>query len=210
MYRLLRGKLTVTGRRLDAPAPAAQGYYDLEGYGDSGFQSGGVYFPSEGCWEITARVADASLTFVTLVVKVPFDPLWPHWLPDKFLIDDLQISRDPWSIQNVFRSSESDDGEIIVETTQSLNSHGDSENRESETQGKPYPEEATHKVMVHGVMGVCVHGAWDDRGEWHAGEGAGVLEWTARGFNYRIIYSGLGLTCQDLLRIAGPISTTMP
>lgn len=74
MYRLAPGKLTVTGQRLDAPAPPAQGYYDLEGYGDSGFQAGWVYFPSEGCWEITARVADASLIFVTLVVKIPFNP----------------------------------------------------------------------------------------------------------------------------------------
>jgi hypothetical protein len=72
MYRLEPGKLTVTGQRLDAPAPPAQGHYDIEGYGDSGFQSGWVYFPSEGCWEITARVAEASLTFVTLVVAEEF------------------------------------------------------------------------------------------------------------------------------------------
>ncbi len=40
-----------------------------EGYGLSGFQASGVIFPTEGCWEVTGRVGNVSLTFVTLVVK---------------------------------------------------------------------------------------------------------------------------------------------
>jgi len=28
-----------------------------------------LIFPTEGCWEVTGRVGDASLTFVTLVVR---------------------------------------------------------------------------------------------------------------------------------------------
>jgi hypothetical protein len=38
------------------------------GYGDSGFQATGIIFPTEGCWEVTGRVGEASLTFVTLVI----------------------------------------------------------------------------------------------------------------------------------------------
>jgi hypothetical protein len=41
-----------------------------DGYGDSGFQSSGITLPSEGCWQVTGRVGDASLTFVTLVLAV--------------------------------------------------------------------------------------------------------------------------------------------
>jgi hypothetical protein len=39
------------------------------GYGDTGFQASGVYFPTEGCWQVTGKVASTSLTFVTFVIK---------------------------------------------------------------------------------------------------------------------------------------------
>ena len=34
------------------------------------FQPSTLIFPTEGCWEVTSRVGDASLTFVTRVVKI--------------------------------------------------------------------------------------------------------------------------------------------
>lgn len=67
-YRVVKGLLTITGRRLDAPAPLAQARVP-SGYGPAGFQSTAVIFPSEGCWRITGRIGDVSLTFVTKVVK---------------------------------------------------------------------------------------------------------------------------------------------
>ncbi len=67
-WRAVCGHLTITGRRLDGPAPPLRAHVP-EGYGETGFQSSGVYFPSEGCWEITGRVGDAELTFV-LEVRV--------------------------------------------------------------------------------------------------------------------------------------------
>lgn len=66
--RGVSGELTITGRRLDAPAQPVQSRIP-DGYGVRGFQSTGIFFPSEGCWEITGKVGDASLTFVTLVVR---------------------------------------------------------------------------------------------------------------------------------------------
>jgi hypothetical protein len=39
-----------------------------DGYGEIGFQSSGIIFPTPGCWEITAQVGVSRLTFVTLVV----------------------------------------------------------------------------------------------------------------------------------------------
>jgi hypothetical protein len=67
-WRKARGLLTITGRRLDAPAPPARGDVP-SGYGMSGFQASGVYFPTEGCWEVTGRVGRTTLTFVTFVIK---------------------------------------------------------------------------------------------------------------------------------------------
>ena len=71
--RGVRGRLSIEGRRLDAPAlPLRAEIHD--GYGDFGFQATYVVFSTPGCWEVTGRVADASLTFVTTVVKIDGGP----------------------------------------------------------------------------------------------------------------------------------------
>jgi len=66
-WRGVPGKLRIEGRRLDGAAPPLVGHVP-DGYGDSGFQSSGITFPTAGCWQVTGRVGDASLTFVTLVL----------------------------------------------------------------------------------------------------------------------------------------------
>jgi hypothetical protein len=64
----LTGKLTITGRRLDAVAPPLKA--DIpSGYLDSGFEATGLIFPTEGCWEITGKVGDTTLTFVNRVIR---------------------------------------------------------------------------------------------------------------------------------------------
>jgi hypothetical protein len=67
-WRKVPGALTITGRRLDAPAPPLTASVP-SGYGDTGFQASGVFFPAEGCWQVTGKVANTSLTFVTFVIK---------------------------------------------------------------------------------------------------------------------------------------------
>jgi hypothetical protein len=66
-WRKAAGYLTITGRRLDAPAPPLTSDVP-SGYGNIGFQASGVTFPSEGCWQVTGKTAHTSLTFITLVV----------------------------------------------------------------------------------------------------------------------------------------------
>lgn len=68
-WRAVRGKLTIQGRRLDAPAPPLRASIP-GGYAETGFQATGLIFPTEGCWEVTGRVGEASLTFVTRVVRL--------------------------------------------------------------------------------------------------------------------------------------------
>jgi hypothetical protein len=65
-WRAVRGTLTIEARRLDAPARPARATVP-DGYGDIGFQASGVLFPSPGCWEVTGRVGESSLTFVVLI-----------------------------------------------------------------------------------------------------------------------------------------------
>jgi len=65
-WRKVRGRLEIEGR-VDAPAPPLRAHIP-DGYGDRGFQATGLIFPTTGCWEVTGRVGNASLTFVTLVL----------------------------------------------------------------------------------------------------------------------------------------------
>lgn len=71
--RGVRGRLTISGRRLDAPAMPLRAQIP-DGYGDFGFQATYLIFSTPGCWEVTARVGDAALTFVTNVVKIAEGP----------------------------------------------------------------------------------------------------------------------------------------
>jgi LysM repeat protein len=65
--RGVSGTLTIEGHRLDADAAPLRA--DIpEGYGETGLQVLSLIFPTTGCWEVTGRVSDASLTFVTEVV----------------------------------------------------------------------------------------------------------------------------------------------
>lgn len=56
------------GRRLDAPTPALRAHI-AEGYGDTGFQSAVLIFPTVGYWEVTGEMADTRVIFVTRVAK---------------------------------------------------------------------------------------------------------------------------------------------
>jgi hypothetical protein len=68
-WRGVPGQLTIEGRRLDAPVPPLRAWVP-DGYGGRGFQVSGLTFPTTGCWEVTGRVGEASLTFVVLVERV--------------------------------------------------------------------------------------------------------------------------------------------
>jgi len=76
--RGVRGPLRIKGRRLDAPASPLRavipnGYREIE---QIGFQATSLVFSTPGCWEVTGRVGDASLTFVTRVLKIGDGPSW--------------------------------------------------------------------------------------------------------------------------------------
>ena len=77
--RGVRGRLEIKGRRLDADGPPLRAEI-LDGYGDTGFQVTRLIFPTSGCWEVTGSAGNASITFVTRVVKIgrgPSDPRLP-------------------------------------------------------------------------------------------------------------------------------------
>lgn len=64
-FRPAGAKLEITGQRLDAQAPPLEAHVPC--CYPTRFQATGIYFPTEGCWEVTAKAADSVLSFVVRV-----------------------------------------------------------------------------------------------------------------------------------------------
>ncbi|HYN88459.1 MAG TPA: hypothetical protein VER55_08005, partial [Ardenticatenaceae bacterium] len=67
-------QLVITGHRLDAVAPPV--HADIPCCYPTGFQVTGLTFPTEGCWEVTARTEEYELRFVTEVAPVAPRTMW--------------------------------------------------------------------------------------------------------------------------------------
>jgi len=65
--------LDIDGRRLDGPAPPLEATIP-DGYSGA-IQASGLVFPTEGCWEVTARASNRVLRFVVLVHPAAEHPL---------------------------------------------------------------------------------------------------------------------------------------
>jgi hypothetical protein len=65
-WRLIRGNLTITARRLGGSDEGFHGQVP-SGYGTIGFTPSGLIWPKLGCWQVTGTVDGHSLTLVMLV-----------------------------------------------------------------------------------------------------------------------------------------------
>ncbi len=200
----ITGTLQIQGRRLDAPAPPLRAHIPY-GYGDTSFQSSALIFPTEGCWEVTGRVGEHSLTFIVLVVRLPIPPLitmeYP-FPPGWTLVDDDFIFLDPpYHLRNIRKWREEAtgrEGELFIDLLY--------------PPPFPWPDippgAITQTVMIQGEPARCVQSL--------AGEvvvEGPVLErgwlsraWPKRGYGYRVGQRGLGWDCPTLARIADSLS----
>jgi len=64
-FRPAGADLIITGHRLDADAPALEA--DIPCCYPTRFQATGLYFPTEGCWEVNAKAEDRELSFIVWV-----------------------------------------------------------------------------------------------------------------------------------------------
>jgi hypothetical protein len=64
-FRPAGAELVVTGQRLDGEAPPLE--FNASCCYPTRFQASGLYFPTEGCWEVTARSAESELSFIVRV-----------------------------------------------------------------------------------------------------------------------------------------------
>lgn len=184
-YRTMPGEVIFEGRRigeagevdhLDSLGESA------DGYGETGFHPVGLVFPGQGCWEVTARIGETQMTFVTLVIWVPFDFLWPGWFPAGGLVfDGPDLSSYPNTFGLVFKTSEN--REIVLQTSQ----------LQWEDTNQLSVQES---VKVGENEGICFINQGNELT-------SGELKWSSGDLNYRIKFNGLDLTCNDLARMAG-------
>jgi hypothetical protein len=64
-FRPAGATLEITGKRVDGAAPPLEA--EASCCYPTRFQASGLYFPTDGCWEVTATAADKKLTFVVWV-----------------------------------------------------------------------------------------------------------------------------------------------
>jgi hypothetical protein len=64
-FRPAGADLIIAGHRLDGDAPPLEA--EASCCYPTRFQTSGLYFPTEGCWEINAKAAESELTFVVWV-----------------------------------------------------------------------------------------------------------------------------------------------
>jgi len=68
-FRPEGAELNIEGQRIDGESPPL--IADIPCCYPTRFQSSGLYFPSEGCWEITASAAGSELSFTVWVEPAP-------------------------------------------------------------------------------------------------------------------------------------------
>ncbi len=122
--------------------------------------------------------------------KVGFDIPEPTWLPTGLVLQGAHVDPPNWTHIFYGPADGSPRGLGIEIST------GPKEG------GYDYPDTAMRSVSVSGYSGICVQGSWNERQEWVASADAGALEWSTGDFWYRISHSGIGLSCENTVRIA--------
>ena len=64
-FRPAGAELQITGQRIDAEAPPLDAHIPC--CYPTRFQATGLHFPTEGCWEVTAKAEDSVLSFIVKV-----------------------------------------------------------------------------------------------------------------------------------------------
>ncbi len=64
----VRGKLTISGQRLDVTAAPLRSSFNGT-LVEKGFVPSHLIFPTSGCWQVTGRAGPTSLTFIVRVVR---------------------------------------------------------------------------------------------------------------------------------------------
>lgn len=130
------------------------------------------------------------ISFEEAQEQVSFVIPQPKWLPDGLVLKGSHVSPPNWA-QYFYSRADGGEGGLGIEVTQGA----------SQSQ-YVFPATATQPVKIKGQSAFCAQGSWNEKQEWIGTADAGHLEWSANGFLSTISHSGLGLSCNDLIKIA--------
>lgn len=136
------------------------------------------------------------LTFKDAQAKVNFIVPVPKYLPLGLTLKGAHVSPPDW-IHYFYQSANGSSG-LEVEISKG--------NMEF---SYVYPNDAKVPMLIHENSATCVQGAWDGLRlrEWRADIDAAAIQWTSKGFNFRVAQNGLQLDCNALLHVAKSLST---
>lgn len=122
--------------------------------------------------------------------QVSFQIPQPGWLPEGLTLKGAHVNPPNWA--NVFYGrADGKEGGLGIEVAQGTGQTG-----------YVFPDSAKQPVTVNGQPAIYIHGAWNGQGQWNDNEDAAALEWSANGFAFHLSCSGLGLSRDDVVRIA--------
>ncbi len=155
-------------------------------------------FPSQPSVQRLAGIVRPAAVAIELPVvgideaqrQVEFQIPQPSWLPAGLTLQGAHVAPPNWA-QIFYSLADASAGGLGIEINEGSNEGS-----------YLYPDDAKQSVTIGSQTGVCVQGSWNEHGEWMASADVGTLEWSATGFSYRIGHSGLGLSCENLTRIA--------
>jgi hypothetical protein len=131
-----------------------------------------------------------ALTLAEAQKQIAFNIPQPGWLPAGLILKGSHVNPPNWA--NVFYGyADGKEAGLGIQVAPST--------------GLPnyvFPESARQPVIVNGQPATYIHGAWNAQGQWNDNEDAAALEWSANGFAFHLSGSDLGLTREDLIRIA--------
>ncbi|GBD08832.1 hypothetical protein HRbin22_01074 [Candidatus Thermoflexus japonica] len=211
--RAFPGRLEITARRLDAPAPPMEVMVNPF---DQDVTLGAVeswgWFPSEGCWEIIGHLSgpygQASLRIVILVIRLPFQPLKARWLPSGLAFADTEIDGALEAIRSIYRpvqeererlwwsprGPQASDG-LWIDTPFFSWKYGVlilETARRAWRGGPPNPSGPVQRLIIQGKPARCIQSLQED---------AAALIWEEGDLRYRVLQWGLELGCVDLRQV---------
>lgn len=144
--------------------------------------------PSQATSEQFAEIPLVS--FEEAQQRIPFHIPVPTWLPEGMTLRGAHVQGDWINLSYAGSANRASSG-MGIEIS-----------RGQVSGNYVVPDSAKQSVVANGRTATYVHGAWNQQMQWDGTVDAGSLTWEANGFTYRLGYSALALSREDIIRIA--------
>jgi hypothetical protein len=136
------------------------------------------------------RLMTPSLSLAEAQRLVDFAIRTPSWLPPGVVFRGALVGPDG-SVVVSYRAANDPSKGLFIQMQ-----------RGAQVGGYVLPSSAAQDVRVNGHTAVYAQGSWDEFQRWNGRADAALLSWDENAFTYVLSFSGLGLSRDDVIRIA--------